>query len=815
MFFVRQNLINGDHRQKGVSLLTIALLLLLLGGALMAGINYFRAQIPSSAASSQKEALAWADRAIIGFASIHHRLPCPAATPAGDEDCSLAKGWLPTKALNLDATMYQPGLLPMRYMVYRNPTVSGGSGFTADLAVSVGSFEPSAWDGGAESDGNEIRDSGSHNGRYVSRYDFNVLNCLDMCETMRLAYVQQVSAGPSASYAHYRRGILGTVVNVAYGIAAPGLGDASNNNDRFDGANAGATAQMEPPDRAHGYNYNDYVFVRDLPSLMSAFGCQPVHYTVTQDRTDSTASGSFGGSLTGIIADTIELVGGVINYTPSDVHVAYDREGVASPMPSTVQSVALAVEVIKEVESLYDFVKGAAEQALAFAIVQAVLASAGIAVSTVKIIAGAIGIAEAAGIAAACLGLCVNQYVAIAFYSAEIVTSTIALAVNVAALGTLIGGTVQAGLVVSRLGGDDTLIDRFCDATSQDPEVESKIQEALEKTEKDLEKAVRDAKNAMDRAYAKLGGFESVVDACYERLRQAVTETTPPLFVGTSQCTNPASFTYEKCGFTAIGDAYEKFYSKGGRDDLFKKKYDAEKKLEETKEKISNLNKEIDETDVSKPAVQAQINNSVDAYRNTLSHLDPARVEEACAKFKNDLIAQYNKRNLDATNERNALTASLPGLESDIQNAKQAIDAAVNALPAAVSNQTDKCNNPAGDVSIPCNGKYSSLCDSARVAIKSEYWRLNYGSAPDCFLATMQTNNNICNDYNYYSAWLEYYRKKELYEEALARYNNFMANKPSTGGFSCAKGMDGKVLMFPVNAAVDILRKVDKRSVLQ
>ncbi|MDR0771391.1 MAG: hypothetical protein LBE75_09425 [Burkholderiales bacterium] len=834
MFSGKQGFMHGNKRQKGVSLLTIALLLLLLGGTLMAGISYFRAQIPSEAASRQKEALAWADQAILGFASIHHRLPCPAATPTGDEDCTRPKGFLPVKALNLDATMYAPGVLPMRYMVYRNPTKSGGSGFSADLAemdsaspyphpLPSDSFEPSAWDGDAGKDANEIKDNDSHDGRSVDRYDFNARNGLDMCETMRLAHVQTVGTEPSASYAHYTRGLLATVVNVAYGIAAPGLGDASGDNNLFDGVNGDDTVvQMEPPDRSHGFNYNDYVFVRDLPSLMSAFGCQPVHYEIARDRTDSVASGSFGG-LTGVIADTVELVGGVFTGTvPSELHVKYDREGVASPMLSTVQSVALAVEVIKEVEDLYASVRSAAEQALAFAIVQAVLAAAGIAVSVIQIIAGAIGIAEAAGIAAACLGLCANQYVAIAFYTAEIVTSTIALVVNIAAMGTLIVGAVQAGLVVSRLGGNEDLVTNFCDATAADPSVQDEVNKGIQDAKDKLWNAAQKAKSAMDTAYGKLGGFETTVNTCYQGLRQAVTETTPTLSVavaGNPACTNPASFTYESCGFTTVGDAYQKFYSGsgGGRDGLFGGRYSAEKELEETKERISNLDKEIEETDTSRAAVQTQINNSVNEYRATLNGkgLSPAKIEEACAKFRANLVEEYNTRNNKAKTERAALVASLPALETAIQTAKNAITNAVNALPASVANQTATCTTPAGDVTIPCATKYSSLCSNARSAIRNEYWEMNYPSLVACEWLSGREDRAVCREYNYYAAWLDYYRKKELYEETLKQYNSFVANLPSTGGFNCAAGTDGKVVVFPVNEAVEILRKVDKRSMLQ
>ncbi|MDR1367963.1 MAG: hypothetical protein LBJ76_04515, partial [Candidatus Accumulibacter sp.] len=65
----RQMMFRRAPREGGITLLTVALLLLLLGGALMAGIYFLRASMPGDLAVSQKDALLWAAKAIQGFAA--------------------------------------------------------------------------------------------------------------------------------------------------------------------------------------------------------------------------------------------------------------------------------------------------------------------------------------------------------------------------------------------------------------------------------------------------------------------------------------------------------------------------------------------------------------------------------------------------------------------------------------------------------------------------------------------------------------------------------------------------------------------------
>jgi type II secretory pathway pseudopilin PulG len=138
-FFAR-----ARRTQRGISLLTVAILLVLVSGSLAAALAYFRASLPGQEiVAAQRRALMRADEALIGFAAFNHRLPCPAATPEGDENCDLVKGYLPVRALGLDAMLSAPGTRAIRYMVHKRiaktmiATIDG-----EERRVPVNSYEP-------------------------------------------------------------------------------------------------------------------------------------------------------------------------------------------------------------------------------------------------------------------------------------------------------------------------------------------------------------------------------------------------------------------------------------------------------------------------------------------------------------------------------------------------------------------------------------------------------------------------------------------------------------------------------------------------
>ncbi len=231
------------YRQHGIGLLEVTLLLALVSVLVVLGIQTLRGPLFAERARDQADALVWADQALAGFAASHGRLPCPASQADGVERCDLgqAKGWLPTATLAADGAGRLPGQGQIRYLVYRHD----------------------------EDDLTRLQDLFNPQGSGGKVYDFGQINEMDLC--LRLQQAEQVPPGPVA--AHIAAAGAAGVINIAYGVAAPGI-DADSDGSLFDGANAGAGPVLERPDREPGPGYDDRVRVRDFNTLAQALGCE-------------------------------------------------------------------------------------------------------------------------------------------------------------------------------------------------------------------------------------------------------------------------------------------------------------------------------------------------------------------------------------------------------------------------------------------------------------------------------------------------------------------------------------------------------------
>lgn len=234
------------QRAAGIGLLQVLVLLVLLGGAIVAGFTLLRAERPVRDAVDQAIALRWADEALVAYAAANAHLPCAVATPtSAASDCVApgSKGWLPLRALEaVHPGGTRPGA-PLRYTVFR------GDG-EADLATASNAFSPHRWDRTAHS--------------------LDPINGLDFCAKLGEAAQQTASTVRMDRARTLDAG--GTTVNVAYALAAPGPtpGDAGG---RFDGVNQGADAAMESPSRGADERYDDRTRARDFASLARTLGC--------------------------------------------------------------------------------------------------------------------------------------------------------------------------------------------------------------------------------------------------------------------------------------------------------------------------------------------------------------------------------------------------------------------------------------------------------------------------------------------------------------------------------------------------------------
>jgi hypothetical protein len=244
---VRRRSFASPRLARGFSLLEAALLVLLIGGALVTGVLLLRAPAPVRQAQLQEQSLQMADEALVAYAAAFARLPCPVTAPDSDTCvASGAKGWLPVRALESGLQRPLAGdnrrLAPLRYVVYRG----GGN----DLASASDRFNPHQWDGTA--------------------YDFKAINGMDLCAALASASSETASA-PLTD----RANVLDADnqrVNVAYALAAAGP-TVGNGGGRFDGRNQDSTAQMESPALAASADYDDRVRVRGFDALARTLGC--------------------------------------------------------------------------------------------------------------------------------------------------------------------------------------------------------------------------------------------------------------------------------------------------------------------------------------------------------------------------------------------------------------------------------------------------------------------------------------------------------------------------------------------------------------
>jgi len=237
------------RRERGLGLLEALLLTLVVAGALVAGVIVVKTRQASLAAEDEMVALVQADRYLASYVAAHNRLPCPASTTSGLEDCAggAQKGRLPYRTLGLEGSMAAAGVGQLAYQVQRS---------AVDLA--------------AVASGNNLYEPISFGGeRYDARRALgNSGTTADFCQALATATAAVVQT------AHARVGTSPAGYPVAYALAHPGLRDADGNGNLFDGLNGGSTATMELPDAGSLVSrYDDRVVARSYQGLSRMLDC--------------------------------------------------------------------------------------------------------------------------------------------------------------------------------------------------------------------------------------------------------------------------------------------------------------------------------------------------------------------------------------------------------------------------------------------------------------------------------------------------------------------------------------------------------------
>lgn len=247
------------RRARGFGLLQVLLLIAVMAGLASMGYLQWRARTVVDSSRQERQALTQADKAIIAFATVANRLPCPDTNRDGLEDCGAAadqKGWLPSATLRLAGVDPGVDVGQLRYLVQR------GTGANS-LTVLTDAWRPLGYDDAGQT-------------FFAVRggaYPTDILTLTDLCQ--RLETARTTPLGPALAQVN-----AAPARTVAYALAHPGTSDADGDGDLFDGANSNAAAnanQMEDPARRPLLAlYNDLVLERTFASLQSDLQCQPL-----------------------------------------------------------------------------------------------------------------------------------------------------------------------------------------------------------------------------------------------------------------------------------------------------------------------------------------------------------------------------------------------------------------------------------------------------------------------------------------------------------------------------------------------------------
>lgn len=232
------------RRARGVSLVELAVALVAVGLMTLVLVQFLQVQTQERREAAGRDLLQRADDALLAFAMVNSRLPCPASTSSGVEDCTSTQvGLLPYRTLGLP----DAGARRIRYGVLRRPGASPS--VDAELTALVDRFAPMQVFGGG----------------IATEMPLGNRNGLDLCWALRSAQAAPVDA----SYLHVTRADAPTGIadHVAYAVALPAPGES------FSSHQAGTDPVFDSPRRPAAAGYRDRVLAVGLDQLWTRMRC--------------------------------------------------------------------------------------------------------------------------------------------------------------------------------------------------------------------------------------------------------------------------------------------------------------------------------------------------------------------------------------------------------------------------------------------------------------------------------------------------------------------------------------------------------------
>lgn len=231
-------------RARGFSLIELAVVLVVLGLITLLLVRFLGTAAGEQRAATSRSLLGRADDALLAYAMVNSRLPCPASDASGVEDCGSGQiGRLPYKTLGLPDASARA----IRYGVLRR---TDDRRVDADLAVRRDRYDPLQVISSSET---------------AVELPLGNVNGLDLCWALRNAG----NAALDADYLHVTSSRASSQIDthVAYALALPGDGSG------FSGHQQGSAPVFDSPKRAQGPDFHDRVLAVGLDQLWSRMRC--------------------------------------------------------------------------------------------------------------------------------------------------------------------------------------------------------------------------------------------------------------------------------------------------------------------------------------------------------------------------------------------------------------------------------------------------------------------------------------------------------------------------------------------------------------
>ena len=365
--------LSRQRQQRGLGLLEVLLFVFVLSGMVLAGYLGWRERTAVQTARTEKATLSQADQAVITFATVMRRLPCPDTDRDGAEDCgaNAQKGWLPSTTLRLAGADPGVAIGQLSYLVQRGTT-------EIDLATLSDSWRPLEYDDSVPTFA-AMRDTTASGGTYQA----DILTLTDLC--------QRLGEGTGATFSTALAHVTSSPVRpVAYALVHPGLADEDGDGSLFDGVNPDAVNAFDDPNRSPLLGgYDDLVLERSFSSLQAAFSCQP--------------------------------------------------------LAQSIDSLALGLDVVDQVDQMRLDNIDAAERAVIFAALGAAITAVELSASIIEAASDGGNAAADAALCGASLGLAVNACAAIGPHVAGAVLAGVTSALSIASIAANVTAAVLAG----------------------------------------------------------------------------------------------------------------------------------------------------------------------------------------------------------------------------------------------------------------------------------------------------------------------------------------------------------------------------------